>query len=122
MTVAVIGASRDRDKFGNKAVRAYSARGYDVYPVHPHESKIEGIRTYARVTDIPVDLDVVLVYLHPEVTYQILDDIAAKGAGTLFLNPGSADDAVVARARDLGLEPTLACSIVAIGESPSSYR
>jgi len=121
MNVAVIGASNDRRKFGNKAVRAYAHRLFAVYPVNLHETAIEGFRAYRSVLDVPVDLDVVLVYLPPHKTLGVLDDIARKGAKTLYLNPGSEDAAVVARARELGLDPLLACAIIAIGESPSSY-
>jgi hypothetical protein len=121
MNVAVIGASNDRRKFGNKAVRAYARRGFDVYPVNPREATIEGLRVYRSLLDIPVALDRVLVYLPPPTTLGVLDDIAGKGTRELYLNPGSEDPTVVRRARELGLDPILTCSIVAIGESPSSY-
>jgi predicted CoA-binding protein len=122
--VAVIGASKDRSKFGNKAVRAYLGQGHDVYPVNPGEDRIEGLQAYRSILDIPVEdegLDAVLVYLPPASTLRVLEDIARKGTRELYLNPGSEDAAVVERARELGLDPILACSIIAIGESPSSY-
>lgn len=121
MNVAVIGASADRSKYGNKAVRAYLNRGDHVFPVHPREAEIEGQRVYRSILDIPVDVDVTLVYLPPQVTVRVLDEIAEKGTKQLFLNPGSEDPAAVARAKALGLDPILACSIVAIGDSPSNY-
>ena len=43
-TVAVIGASTNRAKYGNRAVRAFRQRGYTVWPVNPHETTIEGLR------------------------------------------------------------------------------
>ena len=52
-TVAVVGASSDRRKFGNKALRAFQAEGYRVIPVNPNESEVEGIATYASVLDVP---------------------------------------------------------------------
>jgi hypothetical protein len=121
MNVAVIGASNDRRKFGNKALRAYANRGHDVYPVNSHEAFIEGRPAYRSLLDVPVDLDVVLVYLPPHKTLGVLDDIARKGTRELYLNPGSEDAVVVERARELGLDPILACSIIAIGESPGNY-
>ena len=42
-TIAIIGASADRAKFGNKAVRAFLQQGYTVYPVNPKETRIEGL-------------------------------------------------------------------------------
>lgn len=121
MNVAVIGASNQRDKFGNKAVRAYVAHGHSVYPVNLREAKIEGLPAFRSILDIPVDLDSTLVYVPPEVTLRLLPAIARKGPGALYLNPGSEDDAVVARAEELGLEPILACSILAIGDRPANY-
>ncbi|MDH4037447.1 MAG: CoA-binding protein [Candidatus Krumholzibacteria bacterium] len=121
MNVAVIGASSNRNKFGNKAVRSYRAHGHSVYPVNPGEAAIEGLPAFKSIEDIPADIDVTLVYLPPAVTLTVLTGIARKGTRQLYLNPGSENDTVVARARELGLEPILACSIMAIGDSPSHY-
>ncbi len=121
MNVAIIGASRDREKFGNKAVRAYHAHGHRVFPVNLREKEIEGLPAYRSVLDIPEKLDVVLVYVPPATTLRLLPDLVKIAPKQLFLNPGSEDDAVVARAQELGLEPILACSIVAIGDNPSRY-
>lgn len=121
MTVAVIGASSDHRKFGNKAVRAYLAQGHTVYPVNPHEDHIEGLEVYRSVEDVPGDLDAILVYLPPPVTLRVLPGIARKGSAQVYFNPGSESAEVVDRARELGIEPILACAIVAIGESPSRF-
>jgi predicted CoA-binding protein len=122
VNVAIIGASNDREKFGNTAVRAFVAHGHAVYPVNLRATKIEGLPVFRSITDIPVDLDMTLMYVPPEVTLRLLPAIARKGPGELYLNPGSEDDAVIARARELGLDAILACSIVAIGDRPANYR
>jgi predicted CoA-binding protein len=119
--VAVVGASTDRRKFGNKAVRAFLRQGYEVVPVNPHEAEVEGLQAYASVTDVPGPLDLITVYVPPEIGLQLVDGFAAKGAAELWLNPGSESDALVERARARGLEPILACSILGIGESPSRF-
>jgi predicted CoA-binding protein len=121
VNVAVIGASNQREKFGNKAVRSYLAHGHSVYPVNLREKSIEGLTVYRSILDVPVDLDATLVYVPPEVTIRLLPAIAKKGPGALYFNPGSEDDAVVARAAELGLKPILDCAIVAIGDRPSNY-
>jgi acyl-CoA synthetase (NDP forming) len=118
-TVAVIGASNDRSKYGNRAVRAYRAGGFEVYPVNPHEAQVEGLRAYASILDVPAAIDRATVYLPPAVTLGVLEEIARKGVRELFLNPGSEDSAVIDRAQALGMVPILACSIVDIGRSPS---
>ena len=119
--VAVVGASRDRRKFGNKAVRAFLHRGYDVVPINPYDGVIEGVPAYASVLDVPRSIDVATVYLTPPIGERVIDEIADKGIGEVWLNPGADGARVVERARALGLNPILDCSIVAIGESPASY-
>ena len=56
-TVAVVGASNDRNKFGNKALRAYQAEGHTVIPINPNESVVEGLKTYGSVLDVPGPID-----------------------------------------------------------------
>jgi len=117
-TVAILGASADRSKYGNMSVRAHLERGYDVYPVNPRGGQIEGLAVYKTLADIPVQLHRISVYLPPAVALAVLPEIAAKGCDELYLNPGSDSDEVVAAAEQLGLNPIVACSIVAVGMSP----
>lgn len=117
-SVAVLGASADRSKYGNRAVRAYRADGWDVYPVHPTAHEIEGLPAYRSILDISGAVDRATVYLQPETTLLVLPEIARKGVRDLYLNPGSESSVVIARAQELGLLPILACSIVEIGRSP----
>ena len=117
-TVAVIGASNVKEKFGNKAVRAYLRQGWTVYPVNPREREVEGLKTYASITDIPGPVTRATLYLPPEVGVGVLDSIKAKGVEELYVNPGAESDELMAKAEALGLEPIWACSIVDIGERP----
>lgn len=121
-TIAVIGASPNRSKFGNKCVRAYSARGYTVFPVHPTAKEVEGLRAYPSIVDVPVEyLDRISVYLPARVGLTALDGIAKKPAREVWLNPGADDPVVVDRARALGIPIVLGCSIVDVGVSPSDF-
>ena len=117
-TVAVIGASADRRKFGNKAVRAFERQGYEVFPVHPKETVIEGRPVFRSIRDVPVRPDRISVYLPPQVLLPVLADIAGKGCDELWLNPGTESDEVLAEAQRLGLNVIQACSIVGVGMSP----
>jgi hypothetical protein len=120
-TVAILGASADRSKYGNKAVRAFLARGYDVYPVNPKGGEVEGLRCYTSLRDIPpeVQLDKISVYLPPPVGLAVLPEIVARGCRELWLNPGSESAELIAAAEEAGLEVVQACSIVGVGMSPS---
>jgi predicted CoA-binding protein len=119
-SVAIIGASSDQNKFGNKAVRAFAQQSYAVYPVNPKETEIEGLPAFKSIRDVPVRPDMVSVYLPPAVLLKVLPDIAAKGCDELWLNPGTESDEVLAEAERLGLKVIQACSIVAVGVSPSA--
>jgi predicted CoA-binding protein len=120
-TVAVIGASANRRKFGNKALRAFRHRGYTVVPINPHADVIEGERAYATVLDYPDPIDEATVYVPPDIGRQVIDQIATKGIKKLWLNPGADARPVIERARSLGLNTIVACSILGIGESPGDY-
>jgi predicted CoA-binding protein len=119
-TVAIIGASKDRNKYGNKAVRAFRQQGYTVYPVNPKEAEIEGLPAFKSITDVPVRPRMVSVYLPPPVLLKVLPDIAAKGCDELWLNPGTESDEVLTEAERLRLNVIQACSIVGVGLSPAT--
>jgi predicted CoA-binding protein len=122
-TVAILGASADRSKFGNKAVRAHLQQGYDVYPVNPKGGQIEGLTVYTKLADVPVEhLNRISIYLPPQVGLAALDEIAAKGCDELWLNPGSESPEILAKAEALGLEPIQACSIVSLGVHPGELQ
>lgn len=121
-TIAVLGASKDRGKFGNKCVRAYQGAGWQVFPVNLGSADpIEGLTTYRKLSEIPADLDRISVYLPPPVTLELLGDIESKGAGEVWLNPGSADARVLEEARRRGIAARPGCSIVDIGVSPGMF-
>jgi uncharacterized protein len=117
-TVAVVGASSDRRKFGNIALRAFRAEGYRVIPVNPHEAEIEGIRSYASVLDVPDAIDMATVYVQPEVGLSLLPEFEAKRIPEIWINPGAESDALLAEARRRELNVITACSIIAIGRDP----
>ena len=118
--VAVVGASSDRRKFGNKALRAFQAEGYTVIPVNPHEPEVEGIPTCASVMDIPGVVDIATVYVRPEIGLQLLPEFEKKQIPEIWINPGAESDELLADARRRKLNVIAACSIVAIGRSPYS--
>ena len=120
-TVAVIGASSNREKFGNKALRAFERQGYTVIPITPTETEVEGHKAYRSVLDVPEAIDMATVYVPARVGVTVMEELAKKGIGEVWLNPGADDAPVVERARALGLKTIQACSIIGIGDSPSRY-
>ncbi len=116
--VAVIGASSNRQKFGNRALRAYREQGYTVVPINPNESEVEGMKTYGSVLDVPGTIDMASFYVPPDIGERVIAEIAQKGIAEVWLNPGAESDALIARAKSLNINPIIACSIVAIGQNP----
>jgi predicted CoA-binding protein len=120
-TVAVVGASSSRAKFGNKALRAFLAEGYRVLAINPNEPEVEGLKTYASVLDVPGPIDLATVYVQPDVTLRLLDEFQRKGIAEIWVNPGAEDDAVMAEARRRHMNVCFACSIIGIGRRPSEF-
>jgi hypothetical protein len=120
-TVAIVGASADRRKFGNKAVRAFLAEGYTVVPINPHHAEVEGLKAYASVLDVPGAIDMASVYVRPEVGLGLLEEFEQKAIPEIWFNPGAESEAIVAESRRRRLNVIQACSIVGIGQSPGRY-
>lgn len=119
MRVMVIGASTQRQKYGNKAVRAYQRQGHDVVAVHPAAEAIEGAPAYADVRDVPGPIDRATIYLPPEKGLTVLEALAERqDVRELWVNPGAESPELIERARELGLRVIQACSITAVGEAP----
>jgi uncharacterized protein len=117
-TVAVIGASADSTKYGNKAVRAFKQQGYQVFPVNPKLTELEGLTVFPNISAVPVRPNLISVYLPAAVVLKLLPEIAAKGCDELWLNPGTESLEVLSEAQRLGLNVIQACSIVGVGLSP----
>lgn len=120
-TVAIVGASNDRRKYGNKALRAFRHQGHRVVPINPHAQQVEGERCYASVLDVPGPIDMATFYVPAKIGVTLLEGVARKQIPELWINPGAESDDLIARARALGLEPVLACSIIGVGEDPDAY-
>jgi predicted CoA-binding protein len=120
-TVAVVGASSNRRKYGNKALRAFQHRGYTVIPINPNEPEVEGLKTLPSVLDVAGTIDLATLYVPPRAGLAVIEQLAQKGVPEVWLNPGADHPDVVDRARQLGLKVVQTCSILAIGESPSRY-
>src|SRR5262245_65100404 len=109
-TVAVVGASSDRRKFGNKALRAFVAEGHTVFAINPNEKAVEGLQTYSSVLDVPVPIDMATVYVQPEVAEGLLGEFEAKQIPEIWINPGAESDRLIAAAARRKLNMIYACS------------
>lgn len=103
---AVIGASTDRRKYGNKVLRTYMQNGRPVYAVNPREADgdgIEGVRTVATLAELPEPVHGISIITPPAVTERIVDDAIAAGIEHLWMQPGAESPSAIARAETAGL-------------------
>ncbi len=102
-------------------MRAYVESGFTVFPVNLIEATIEGLKAYPNVDAITEPLDFVSLYVPPAVGLKMLPAIAEKKPKELWINPGAESDELIEAATDLHLRAIVACSIVALGLSPSQF-
>ncbi len=115
---AVVGASNERSKFGNKVLRCYRQNEKaPVFPIHPRASEIEGLTAYPSLGAAPEPVRAVSIITPPAITLQVVEEAAQLGIEHLWMQPGAESRAVLARAAELGLEPIAGgpCLLVVLG-------
>ncbi len=114
---AVVGAARDRAKYGNKVLRAFLQHQRPVYAVNPSTDEVEGQPSYPDLASLPEPVFGVCIITPPQVTAQIIEQADALGIEYLWLQPGAENPAIMARAVDLGLNVIAGgpCILVALG-------
>ncbi len=114
---AVVGASKNRDKYGNKVLRSYLQRGMVVHCVHPTESEIEGVPCVRSIAELPDDVHGLSIITPPPVTERIVREAAVKGIRRLWMQPGAESRAALELAEELGLDVIAGgpCLLVVLG-------
>jgi predicted CoA-binding protein len=100
---AVVGASRSREKYGNKVLRSYQQGARAVYPVNPTTDQIEGLEAYPDLESLPQSPHGVSVITPPQVTSRIVEDAVRLGIRHLWLQPGAESDEAIRLAEQHGL-------------------
>ncbi len=100
---AVVGASTNRDKYGNKVLRCYQQNNRPVIPVHPKEKQIEGIDCVASIADLPAEVESLSVITPPKITEKIVEQAAAKGIKNIWMQPGAESPAAVQYCKEQGI-------------------
>lgn len=112
-TIAVIGASSNPQKYGNRAIHAWREAGWTVIPINPNEAEIEGLTAYPKLADVPGEVQVATMYVPAPLGLKIADGIIAKGVREVYLNPGAESPELRAKLEAAGIEVHEACSIIA---------
>jgi predicted CoA-binding protein len=118
---AVVGASADRGKFGNKVLRCYQKRGYPCVPINGRAPEIEGLKTHATLTSLHASLVPpmtmknvgISIITGPDITNGIIKEAYGLGARSFLLQPGTYDSTVDGTCRSLpGIEIIKSCALV----------
>lgn len=115
-TWAVVGVTPKQEKFGYKIWKRLKNNGYDVYAVNPNYKEIEGEPCYASLADLPVKPDVIDFVVPPSVTLQTIEEAHKLGIKNLWFQPGTYDEEVTARAKELGMNTVYNCVLVQLPE------
>ena len=102
--IAVVGASRDPEKYGHRVYKDLTAGGYKVYPVNPSAAEVLGDKCYASLEELPVKPDVVDIVVPPKVTEEIVKTCKKLGITKVWMQPGSESDAAIKFCRDNNID------------------
>jgi len=116
-TFGVVGASTNRQKYGNKVLRCYLQNGKKAIPVNPNEAEIEGIPCAATISDLPPDAWSISMITPPAVTAKLVPLAIEKGIKNIWMQPGAEHPEAVALCRDKGVNVIAdgSCLLVVMG-------
>jgi len=113
----VVGASTNRQKFGNKVLRCYLLNGRNAIPVNPTEPEVEGVRCAATISDLPPDVLSISMITPPAVTVKLVPIAIEKGIQNIWMQPGAEHPEAVALCRQRGINVIAdgSCLLVVMG-------
>lgn len=110
--VAVLGASKKRDRYSNQAIRMLREYDHEVIPVNPREQEIEDLPVVADISQIKQPIDSLTVYLNPKISAGMAEKITALNPGRVILNPGAESPELEKRLDDHDIPYLHACTLV----------
>ena len=113
----VVGASTNRQKYGNKVLRCYLQNGRKAIPINPNEPEIEGIPCAATISDLPPDVESISMITPPDVTAKLVPLALEKGIKNIWMQPGAEHPEAVALCRERGINVIAdgSCVLVVLG-------
>ena len=112
MNVAVLGASNKPERYSYQAVKLLAEKSHVVFPVHPAISEIDGIPVFKRLADISAQIHTITVYLGPERSAALADEILSVRSQRVIFNPGAENQNLAQRLQETGVEAMNACTLV----------
>jgi predicted CoA-binding protein len=121
-TLAVVGASRDEKKFGNKVYKDLIRKGYKTYPVNPNAEEIEGQPCYPDLSALPEAVDGVVFVVPPAQTEKVVREAAEVGVSRVWMQQGSESADAVRFCEDNGISVVAGECILMFAEPAEFYH
>lgn len=118
---AVVGASENREKYGNIIYRYLRNKKFTVYPVNPIHTTVEGDRCYANVAELPADVKSVVFVVPPVRTERIVRECKAKGITAVWMQPGAESNGAVKYAEENGMAAIYDACVMVVLSPVHSY-
>ncbi len=118
---AVVGASTNREKYGNKVLRCYLQNGRKVFPINPRAEVIEGIPAFADLQSLPEPVHGISVITPPKVSEQVVEEAARAGIKHIWFQPGAESPTAIEKAEQAGMNVVAdgSCILVVLGYDDS---
>lgn len=111
---AVVGASENPGKYGNKIYKKLKSKGYKVYPVNPNYETIEGDRCYSNLSSLPEVPEVIDMVVSPKLGMEVIEEASKLGVENIWLQPGTHNNEIMELIESKGINAVQACVLVAL--------
>ena len=87
--IALVGASNDKNKYGNKILLDLLSKNYNVVPINQKEDTIAGLKAYTKVQDLPFRPSIINFVVPPEIGLDITKELVEEGYDHFWYQPGA---------------------------------
>lgn len=110
--VAILGASTESSRYSNMAMHSLLNHRYNIFLVTPKYDNIDGHHTFKNLSDIKTNIDVLTVYINPNISSGMLEEIVKLAPKVVIFNPGSENDRLAAKLEKQKIKTIEACTLV----------
>jgi predicted CoA-binding protein len=121
-SIAVVGVSRDKKKFGYAAYKHLKDRGYKVLPVNPNVAVIDSEKCYPNLSSIDEEFNGVLLVIPPEQSGKVIKEANDLGVKSIWFQQGSSSEEAVKFCMEKGMSVVSEECIMMFAEPVESFH
>ena len=121
-SLAIVGVSRSGKKFGNSALKELKSKGYDLHPIHPSASELQGTKAYPSFDSLPVDVGGVLIIVPPDQTSKVVKDAIHADISRIWIQQGAESEEAINFCKENGVDPVHGQCILMFAEPTGSFH